>query len=106
MMGAMRYRGPDEAGVYLDDHIGLGHVRLSIIDLASGGQPIANEDQTLWIIYNGEVFNYVELKEELLAKGHSLLDHVGYGSHSAPLRGRRSRLPRPIERAIRLRHLG
>ena len=70
MMGAMRYRGPDEAGMYLDDHVGLGHVRLSIIDLASGGQPIANEDQTLWIIYNGEVFNYVELREELLAKGH------------------------------------
>ncbi len=70
MMGVMRYRGPDEAGVYLDDHVGLGHVRLSIIDLASGGQPIANEDRTLWIIYNGEVFNYVELRDELVAKGH------------------------------------
>lgn len=70
MMGAIRYRGPDEAGVYLDDGVGLGHVRLSIIDLASGCQPISTEDQNLWIVYNGEVFNYVELKEELLAKGH------------------------------------
>ena len=70
MMGAMRYRGPDEAGVYVDDGVGLGHVRLSIIDLASGCQPISNEDETLWIIYNGEVFNYLELREELLAQGH------------------------------------
>jgi asparagine synthase (glutamine-hydrolysing) len=70
MMGAIRYRGPDEAGVYLDDCVGLGHVRLSIIDLASGGQPISNEDHTLWIVYNGEVFNYIELREELVAKGH------------------------------------
>ena len=70
MMGAMRHRGPDEAGVYIDDRVGLGHVRLSIIDLTSGGQPIHNEDQTLWIIYNGEIFNYIELREDLLAQGH------------------------------------
>ncbi len=70
MMGTIRYRGPDEAGVYLDDRIGLGHVRLSIIDLAGGGQPIHNEDQTLWIVYNGEIFNYPELKEQLVRQGH------------------------------------
>ena len=71
MLGAIRHRGPDEAGVYLDDRIGLGQVRLSIIDLESGCQPIHNEDQTLWIVYNGEVFNYVELREELEGKGHT-----------------------------------
>lgn len=71
MLGAIRYRGPDEAGIYIDDRAALGHVRLSIIDLACGGQPMANEDQTLWIVYNGEVFNYLELRDELLAKGHS-----------------------------------
>lgn len=70
MMGAIRYRGPDEAGIYLDDAVGLGHVRLSIIDLASGGQPIHNEDKSLWIVYNGEVFNYIELRAELEEQGH------------------------------------
>ncbi len=70
MMAPIRHRGPDEAGVYVDDRIGLGHVRLSIIDLAGGGQPIHNEDQTLWIVYNGEIFNYPELREELEERGH------------------------------------
>jgi len=70
MMSAIRYRGPDESGIYMDDIVVLGHVRLSIIDLASGCQPIHNEDETLWIVYNGEVFNYVELREELQAQGH------------------------------------
>lgn len=70
MTGVLNHRGPDEAGAYVDDYVGLGHARLSIIDLSSGVQPIHNEDQSLWIIYNGEVFNYVELKEELLQKGH------------------------------------
>ena len=70
MLGMIAHRGPDEAGVYLDDSIGLGQVRLSIIDLVSGTQPIHNEDQTLWIVYNGEVFNYVELQQELKKKGH------------------------------------
>ncbi len=71
MMGVLRHRGPDESGVYLDDVAGLGHVRLSIIDLASGCQPIHNEDQTLWIVYNGEIFNYLELRRELEQQGHS-----------------------------------
>jgi len=70
MMGVIRHRGPDEAGMYLDDAVGLGQVRLSIIDLTSGSQPIHNEDQTLWIVYNGEVFNYIELREQLVLKGH------------------------------------
>lgn len=70
MIAIMRYRGPDECGIYLDDAIGMGHARLSIIDLAGGAQPIHNEDRTLWIIYNGEVFNYVELKKDLEKKGH------------------------------------
>ena len=70
MIGVLCHRGPDETGMYLDDHVGLGHARLSIIDLSSGVQPIHNEDQTLWIIYNGEVFNYLELKKELEQKGH------------------------------------
>ncbi len=70
MMGAMTHRGPDEFGRYHDRHAGLAHARLSIIDLASGQQPMANEDETLWIVFNGEIFNYVELREELVAAGH------------------------------------
>lgn len=70
MIGFLCHRGPDETGIYLDDHVGLGHARLSIIDLSTGGQPIHNEDKSLWIIYNGEVFNYPELKGDLLRKGH------------------------------------
>ncbi len=70
MVGAMLHRGPDELGVYRDRHAGLVHARLSIIDLATGQQPLSNEDGTIWIAFNGEVFNYVELREELSALGH------------------------------------
>ena len=70
MIGALKHRGPDEFGLYLDGSAGLGHARLSIIDLSTGQQPLANEDRTLWIVFNGEIFNYVELREELVALGH------------------------------------
>jgi len=70
MISPLHYRGPDESGVYLDRDIALGHLRLSIIGIDGGTQPISNEDGTLWIVYNGEAFNYVELKQELLKKGH------------------------------------
>ncbi len=64
------HRGPDDAGYYSDDFISLGHRRLSIIDLKSGKQPIYNEDESKVIIFNGEIYNYKELKEELIKKGH------------------------------------
>ncbi|MCM0082100.1 asparagine synthase (glutamine-hydrolyzing) [Geomonas sp. Red32] len=70
MISAFRYRGPDQSGVYLDDDAALGHARLSIIGIDSGIQPISNETGTLWIVYNGEAFNYIELKAGLVAKGH------------------------------------
>ncbi len=70
MLGLLRHRGPDEFGIYLDGPLGLGNARLSIIDLSGGQQPISNEDGTLWIVFNGEIFNYVELKPELEALGH------------------------------------
>lgn len=70
MIAILRHRGPDGTGMYLDPYIGLGHARLSIIDLEGGAQPISNEDGSLWIVYNGEVFNYIELREDLLRKGH------------------------------------
>ncbi len=70
MTGVIRHRGPDGSGVYLDDWVGLGHTRLSIIDLSGGAQPIHNEDETLWIVYNGEIFNYPELRHALIRRGH------------------------------------
>ena len=70
MLAMIRHRGPDQFGIYLDRFAGLGNARLSIIDLSSGQQPISNEDGTLWIVFNGEIFNYVELRPELEARGH------------------------------------
>ena len=70
MAGALRHRGPDEFGFYRDHRAGLSHARLSIIDLASGQQPLSNETGDLWIVFNGEIFNYVELRNELEACGH------------------------------------
>jgi asparagine synthase (glutamine-hydrolysing) len=62
MLAMIRHRGPDEFGIYLDDSVGLGNARLSIIDLSGGQQPISSEDGSLWIVFNGEIFNYVELR--------------------------------------------
>ena len=70
MVSVQQHRGPDESGAYVDDNIGLAHARLSIIDLSEGTQPIHNENKSLWIIYNGEVFNYPELRQELVSRGH------------------------------------
>jgi asparagine synthase (glutamine-hydrolysing) len=69
MLNRIRHRGPDESGMYLTRQIGLGHARLSIIDLSGGRQPMHNEDQSLWISFNGEIFNYIELREDLIRKG-------------------------------------
>src|SRR5215471_15682038 len=70
MIGSLAHRGPDGIGIHIGSGAGLAHARLSIIDLAGGSQPMCNEDGTLWITFNGEIFNYVELREELIAKGH------------------------------------
>ncbi len=75
MAGRMAHRGPDDSGIFLDlkaiPHAGLGHRRLSIIDLSAvGRQPMSNEDGKIWIVLNGEIYNYPELKEELKRKGH------------------------------------
>src|SRR5512136_2083026 len=69
---AMAHRGPDDEGFFLDGELGLGNRRLSIIDLPGGHQPLSNEDQTIWITFNGEIYNYRELRAELQARGHGL----------------------------------
>jgi asparagine synthase (glutamine-hydrolysing) len=70
MLNTMVHRGPDDEGTYANDGILLGQRRLSIIDLEGGHQPIPNEDGTLWIVCNGEIYNYRSLQEDLLARGH------------------------------------
>ncbi|MGZ8266270.1 MAG: asparagine synthase (glutamine-hydrolyzing) [Burkholderiales bacterium] len=70
MANALYHRGPDEFGIYRDEHAGLAHARLSIIDLTTGQQPLANESETLWVVFNGEIFNYIELRDELQKRGH------------------------------------
>ena len=70
MSDLIEHRGPDGAGEYIDGPVALGHRRLSIIDLDTGDQPMANEDGTIWVVYNGEIYNFKELRTELLARGH------------------------------------
>jgi asparagine synthase (glutamine-hydrolysing) len=70
MCKVIRHRGPDDHGIYLNDKVGLGHQRLSIIDLAGGHQPMCNEDESIWIVYNGEIYNFMELRDTLMRKGH------------------------------------
>jgi asparagine synthase (glutamine-hydrolysing) len=70
MVNILSHRGPDEFGAYLDNKCALGHTRLSIIDLSSGQQPLTNEDGSLWIVFNGEIYNYIELRPELEKLGH------------------------------------
>jgi asparagine synthase (glutamine-hydrolysing) len=70
MLGFIQHRGPDAFGIFKDDCAGLASARLSIIDLSGGDQPIHNEDQSIWVVYNGEVFNYPEIRDELEERGH------------------------------------
>jgi len=71
MADAIEHRGPDDEGYYTSGPVGLGFRRLSIIDLYTGHQPICNEDGSVWIVFNGEIYNFQELREQLLAKGHT-----------------------------------
>lgn len=70
MADTIVHRGPDDEGYYLSGPVGLGFRRLSIIDLKTGHQPLSNEDGTVWIVFNGEIYNFEELREDLLARGH------------------------------------
>src|ERR1051326_8139135 len=72
MAAAIVHRGPDDEGFYFNGNVAMGMRRLSIIDLAGGHQPISNEDGSVWVVFNGEIYNYRELRELLLARGHHL----------------------------------
>jgi asparagine synthase (glutamine-hydrolysing) len=70
MNGQITHRGPDDAGFFVEENVGLAMRRLSIIDIQTGHQPISNEDQTLWIVFNGEIYNHQELRKDLEPRGH------------------------------------
>jgi len=72
MTDELAHRGPDDVGYYISERVGLGMRRLAIIDVVGGHQPISNEDGTVWVVFNGEIYNYRELSEGLIAKGHRL----------------------------------
>jgi asparagine synthase (glutamine-hydrolysing) len=75
MLDPIIHRGPDDHGIYCESGCGIGIRRLSIIDLQTGHQPLCNEDQTVWIVFNGEIYNYLELRHDLLGKGHQFRTH-------------------------------
>src|SRR5215831_5851063 len=77
MCAAIQHRGPDGAGFAIlnEGSLGLGHVRLSIIDLVTGDQPLFNEDGTICISFNGEIYDYIKWRKELIARGHQFRTH-------------------------------
>src|SRR5215212_4462972 len=75
MRDVITHRGPDDEGIYIDENVGLGHRRLSIVDVASGHQPMTNEDGSLYITYNGEVYNHADYREDLESRGHVYSTH-------------------------------
>jgi asparagine synthase (glutamine-hydrolysing) len=76
MCDVIVHRGPDDEGQYVDEYVALGMRRLSIIDLAGGQQPIHNEDRTVWVVYNGEMYNFPPLRRELEQLGHQFYTHT------------------------------
>ena len=70
MRDVQRHRGPDGAGLWSDGPVGFAHRRLAIVDVKGGHQPMANEDESVWIVFNGEIYNHSELRPKLEAKGH------------------------------------
>ena len=76
MCGSLIHRGPDDEGFFTRGNVGLGMRRLKVIDLVTGGQPISNEDGSIWIVFNGEIYNYPELRRELEQKGHKFSTHT------------------------------
>jgi asparagine synthase (glutamine-hydrolysing) len=70
MTDALAHRGPDGSGFFTDDRVALGHRRLAIIDRAGGHQPLANEDETCWVVFNGEIYNHADVRRDLVARGH------------------------------------
>src|SRR5213079_3765459 len=76
MSDTLTHRGPDDEGFFVDQNVGLAMRRLNVIDLVTGHQPISNEDGSVWIVFNGEIYNFPELRRELESKGHRFYTHT------------------------------
>jgi asparagine synthase (glutamine-hydrolysing) len=76
MCQAIVHRGPDDEGIHVKDGVGFGMRRLSIIDLAGGHQPVFNEDRSVWVVFNGEIYNFLQLRSELQGRGHKFATHT------------------------------
>ena len=85
MTGAIAHRGPDDEQFHIEPGVALGARRLSIIDLAGGRQPLSNEDGSIWVAFNGELFEYPELRVDLLARGHHLATRCAHRGLGPPL---------------------
>ena len=103
MAAALVHRGPDDAGSFETAAVSLGHRRLSIIDREGGHQPVANEDETVWLVYNGEVYNYRELRAELRGRGSRLPHAQRQRGHRPRLRGVGAGLRRALQRHVGVR---
>ena len=106
MRDVITHRGPDEAGLHCDAHAALAHRRLSIVDLSTGQQPLSNEDGSVWVVFNGEIYNHADVRNELEAHGHTLPHQVRHRNHRPRLRAVGRRLRAPLPRHVRVRHLG
>ncbi|GAA3036098.1 hypothetical protein GCM10020000_12090 [Streptomyces olivoverticillatus] len=100
MLSLIRHRGPDEAGYYLDDGLTMGAVRLAIVDLPSGAQPMADPSERHWICFNGELYNHVELREELRRLGLAVPYPVGHRGRPAGVDPVGSRLSHALQRRL------
>ena len=99
-------RGPDDEGYYWGDRIGLGMRRLAIIDVKAGQQPVHNEDKTIWVVFNGEIYNYRELRGELKKSRSCLSDVVRHGMPRPSLRRFRRRFRNETSRDVYVCDLG
>ena len=106
MARVLVHRGPDDVGFYVNGPVGLGNRRLSIIDIEGGRQPISNEDGTMWIVFNGEIYNYRLLREPVRVAGAPLPNVDRYGGDCPSLRGRRSGMRSASRGHVCLCHLG
>ncbi len=106
MGDAVAHRGPDAEGFYFGEGIGLAHRRLSIVDVATGQQPLANEDETVWVVFNGEIYNFPALRADLENRGHRFRTHSDTEVIVHALRRVGRRLRRAIPGHVRVRGLG